>query len=136
MTRFESDQIFTNIVYKDRTNKTLNQFIIDGNASPELWGQVADMGWAFNAQTHIEFQNPTFWDANKDALKIIHFLQRKGWQCPERHSPPPPPPFGQLVKRRFVVSIIVKKSTPIVPANKGIDITIILKRQENIFKHV
>ncbi len=91
MKRFESDQIFTNTVYPDRTNRTLNAQILDGSVGQEQWGQVADLGWAYNAQTHVENQLSGFWEEHLNEIKIIHFTQAKGWQCPERHGGPPEP---------------------------------------------
>lgn len=91
MKRFESDQIFTNTVYPDRTNKTLNGMIVNGKVGKEAWGQVADMGWIYNAQSHVEHELPNFWEEYLPMLKIIHFTAKKGWQCPERHGGPPEP---------------------------------------------
>ena len=91
MKRFESDQIFTNAVYPDRTNKTLNAEILAGTADQASYGQVANLGWAYNAQTHVEFQLPDWWEEHLKEVKILHYTERKGWQCPERHGGPPVP---------------------------------------------
>mmetsp|Transcript_16837 Transcript_16837/g.25463 ORF Transcript_16837/g.25463 Transcript_16837/m.25463 type:complete len:412 (-) Transcript_16837:99-1334(-) len=99
MKRFESDQIFTNTVYPDRTNKTLNNLIMEGKASPEDWGQIVDLGWEYNAQTHVEYEYSSFWEQHKNDIKIIHFTQRKGWQCVERHGRPLPIPEMKLSRK-------------------------------------
>jgi len=88
MKRFESDQIFTNTVYNDRTNATLNELLLEGDStnSPVLkrqWGSVVPLDWKYNAQTHVEHQLPVFWDTRLPDVKIIHFTRKKGWQCPK-----------------------------------------------------
>jgi hypothetical protein len=97
MKRFESDQIFLNHVYPDRMDKPKNQILIeegyDGSASAsrgheEFWGQVVNLGWKYNAQTHVELQDPVFWKKHKGDLRIVHFTERKGWQCPEKYDEP------------------------------------------------
>eukprot|EP00548_Thalassiothrix_antarctica_P017422 CAMPEP_0194197198 /NCGR_PEP_ID=MMETSP0154-20130528/77076_1 /TAXON_ID=1049557 /ORGANISM="Thalassiothrix antarctica, Strain L6-D1" /LENGTH=315 /DNA_ID=CAMNT_0038921851 /DNA_START=383 /DNA_END=1328 /DNA_ORIENTATION=+ len=89
MKKFQSDQIFTNTVYTDRANRTINNILMDDNIATEekkkYWGSVADLGWSYNAQTHVEYEKPDFWKKQLEEVKIIHFTQRKGWQCPERH---------------------------------------------------
>ena len=92
MRRFESDQIFTNAVYPDRTDKVKNAKIMDGSDHSHAdWGRVADLGWQYNAQTHVEYQLPSFFEEHLKDVKIIHFTQFKGWQCPEQHGGPPNP---------------------------------------------
>lgn len=95
MTRFESDQIFINTVYPDRTNRELNEKILnsenDEAALEKLrvhFGQVAHLPWAYNAQTHVEFQLPKFWDDRLPYAKILHYTQKKGWQCPQTYEKP------------------------------------------------
>ena len=123
MQRFQSDQIFTNTVYPDRTNRTLNTLIlkeedeVDGNirsgnlTTMQYWGQVANLGWKYNAQTHVEYQLPEFWEANLQKVKIIHYTKFKGWQCPERHGGPP------SLKQKFIISECDK--TPGCACNEG-----------------
>ena len=91
MKRFESDQIFTNEVYPYRNNVTLNNRLMEGEiVDPKDLGEIAHLPWEYNAQTHVEYQRPEFWDARVSDLKIIHFTQQKGWQCQERLDEPPP----------------------------------------------
>lgn len=113
MRRFESDQIFTNTVYEDRTNRTLNAMILSGEVGKEAWGQVADMGWAYNAQTHVENQLSDYWEEHLKEVKIIHFTHAKGWQCPERHGGPPEP------KQTFPRNPERCKNTPGCACNEG-----------------
>lgn len=97
MRRFESDQIFTNTVYNYRTNLTLNNYFVDvddNDSSVEMkmkqsvlelkdqWGQIIPLDFKYNAQSHLEYQLPAFWNERRDYIKIMHFTQRKGWQCP------------------------------------------------------
>jgi len=93
MQRFDSDQIFLNHVYPDRTNRAKNKLILldeDGSKTRESWGSVARLPWDYNAQTHVEGQLPIYWEERLDKVKIIHFTQKKGWQCPEMYRRPPP----------------------------------------------
>jgi hypothetical protein len=113
MRRFESDQIFTNTVYEDRVNRTLNAMIMSGEVGKEAWGQVADMGWEYNAQTHVENQRVDFWEEHLKDVKIMHFTQAKGWQCPERHGGPPEP------KQEFPRHPEKCKKTPGCACNEG-----------------
>ncbi len=92
MKRFESDQIFLNEVYPDRTNYENNLKLLEEGpdvsdaSNKALWGNVVNLGWAYNAQTHVEVQLPEFWHEHKNEMKIIHYTEKKGWQCPERHG--------------------------------------------------
>ncbi len=90
MRRFESDQIFLNAVYEDRTNQSNNLKLLEEGPNDtenrDLWGRVVNLGWAYNAQTHVEVQLPDFWNSHAEGMKIIHFTEKKGWQCPERHD--------------------------------------------------
>ena len=90
MKRFQSDQIFLNEVYPDRTNVEHNLKLLEEGpedmTNRHLWGNVVNLGWAYNAQTHVEVQLPEFWNKYKDNMKIIHYTEKKGWQCPERHG--------------------------------------------------
>ena len=90
MKRFESDQIFTNTVYPWRNNVTVNEKLMAGESvdDKEL-GVIAHLPWKYNAQTHLEYQRPKFWDPNVADLRIIHFTQKKGWQCQKRYEAPP-----------------------------------------------
>ncbi|KAL7482243.1 hypothetical protein ACHAW6_011883 [Cyclotella cf. meneghiniana] len=91
MKRFESDQIFTNTVYPYRNNITINNQLMAGEqVNPEHLGSIAHLPWEYNAQTHLEYQRPEFWDEHVTKLKIIHFTQKKGWQCQKRLDEPPP----------------------------------------------
>ena len=89
MKRFESDQIFTNTVYPFRNDVKLNEKLMGGEIvdSKEL-GDIAHLPWEYNAQTHLEYQRPSFWDSHVSDLKIIHFTQKKGWQCQKRFEEP------------------------------------------------
>jgi hypothetical protein len=91
MKRFESDQIFTNTVYPYRNDVKLNEKLMNGESvdvDPEELGEIAHLPWEYNAQTHLEYQRPSFWDPRVDELKIIHFTQKKGWQCQQRYDEP------------------------------------------------
>jgi len=91
MRRFGSDQIFLNNVYPDRTNRAKNKLILldeDGSKTRESWGLVARLPWDYNAQTHVEVQLPKYWEEHLGKVKIIHFTQKKGWQCPEMYGRP------------------------------------------------
>lgn len=95
MKRFESDQIFINTVYPDRTNREINELILKAENDIEAlenlrvhFGQVAHLPWAYNAQTHVEYQLPEFWDEHLGDAKILHFTQKKGWQCPQTYEKP------------------------------------------------
>lgn len=88
MRRFESDQIFSNTVYPDRTNVEQNELALVGQLPKEQWGQVVPLDWKYNAQTHVENQLPDFWTSRLSDVRIIHYTHSKGWQCPERYSPP------------------------------------------------
>jgi hypothetical protein len=90
MKRFSSDQEFLNNVYPDRMNKEINQEIIAGNLENANKGKVAYLPWDYNAQTHTEVEIPHWWKSHRSNVKIIHFTQKKGWQCPERHEEPIP----------------------------------------------
>jgi len=91
MKKFESDQIFSNTVYPDRENVAVNEKLINGEeVDPKELGSIAHLPWAYNAQTHLEYQRPQFWDEHVSSLKIIHYTQKKGWQCDKRYDEPPP----------------------------------------------
>lgn len=90
MRAFSSDQDFLNNVYPERLNNTANKEILDRNMKQIPGGQVVDMTWDYNAQTHVEVEKVDFWESHRPAVKILHFTQKKGWQCDERHDPPPP----------------------------------------------
>ena len=90
MKRFESDQIFTNAVYPYRDDVRLNDKLMTGeNVDAKEVGEIAHLPWKYNAQTHLEYQRPEFWDQNVADLRIIHFTQKKGWQCQKRYEVPP-----------------------------------------------
>ena len=84
------DQIFINTVYPDRTDRARNKRILEGDDDREGWGSVAHLPWEYNAQTHVEYQLPAFWEARLAGVRILHYTEKKGWQCPERHGAPPP----------------------------------------------
>ena len=84
-----------------------------GLVGQDQWGQVADLGWEYNAQTHVENQLPDFWEAQLPSVKIYHFTHAKGWQCPERHGGPPSP------KQVFPRSVEKCKNTPGCACNEG-----------------
>lgn len=100
MKRFGSDQIFLNAVYPDRVNLKKNELLVeegfdllDGNGNNsnhyEHWGNVANLGWRYNVQTHVEVQLPNFWEEHFSGMKIIHYTAKKGWQCPEQYGSSP-----------------------------------------------
>ena len=90
MKAFSSDQEFLNNVYPERLNNTLNKDIIEGKAKHIPGAEVVDMGWGFNAQTHVEVAKSDWWESMRPDVKILHYTEKKGWQCEERHQPPPP----------------------------------------------
>eukprot|EP00814_Leptocylindrus_danicus_P013934 CAMPEP_0116015174 /NCGR_PEP_ID=MMETSP0321-20121206/6685_1 /TAXON_ID=163516 /ORGANISM="Leptocylindrus danicus var. danicus, Strain B650" /LENGTH=374 /DNA_ID=CAMNT_0003484905 /DNA_START=111 /DNA_END=1235 /DNA_ORIENTATION=- len=95
MRKFESDQIFTNTVYPYRINGKINERLIRGEKVDRSdLGLIAHLPFGYNAQTHLEFQRPEFWDEQHDEIKIIHYTQKKGWQCPETYSAPDPVPMS------------------------------------------
>ena len=90
MKRFSSDQDFLNNVYPERLNKTLNELIVKGELKDAEKGAVVPLSWNYNAQTHVEVHSSKYWEEHRLTVKILHFTQKKGWQCDERHNPPPP----------------------------------------------
>lgn len=54
-------------------------------------GAVVPLSWDYNAQTHAEVQHWEFWKTHRPTTKILHFTEKKGWQC-ERNTNDPPPP--------------------------------------------
>lgn len=84
MKRFNSDQAFLNEVYPGVVGD------MEGSAAKESWGAVRRLPWEYNAQTHVEVQQPEYWEKHLPDVKIIHFTQKKGWQCPFSDSPPAP----------------------------------------------
>jgi len=109
MKRYSSDQDFLNNVYPDRlTNTTFNNEIValdniesrssrKNSNSVQLLnpviphivakaGAVVPLSWDYNAQTHAEVQNTKFWDDHRSTTKILHFTEKKGWQCEPRYS--------------------------------------------------
>lgn len=97
MRRFESDQIFINEVYADRHDPAFNSKLLEAEINDDQsefesmkkeFGQVQHLPWKYNAQTHVEFQNPSFWNKRAEDNRVLHFTERKGWQCPEKYSPP------------------------------------------------
>ena len=60
------------------------------------------MPFGCNAQTYVEVQLPQFWATHSTSLRVLHFTQRKGWECEEVHRPPiplnlPPRHCGRLL---------------------------------------
>ena len=49
---------------------------------------MVDLGWGFNAQTHVEVDRSEWWESNRPSVSVLHFTEKKGWQCEERHEPP------------------------------------------------
>lgn len=83
-TRHQSDQTFLNGVYGKRSEA------------------VSLLPFGCNAQTHVEVQLPQFWATHSTSLRVLHFTQRKGWECEEVHRPPiplnlPPRHCGRLL---------------------------------------
>lgn len=107
MRKFGSDQDFLNNVYPDRLRDTnLNNEIValdtaearsNGNAIDPVvphetakTGAVVPLSWDYNAQTHAEVQHSSFWQEHRPTVRILHFTEKKGWQC-ERSTADPPP---------------------------------------------
>lgn len=90
MKAFSSDQDFLNNVYPERLNNTFNREVIAGKFKYMPGGQVVDMGWEYNAQTHVEVMDSEFWLSKRPNVKILHYTEKKGWQCEKRQGPPPP----------------------------------------------
>lgn len=102
MKRFGSDQDFLNNVYPERLNNTLNNEIValdtqeSRGGAPDVphtlaqHGAVVPLSWEFNAQTHVEVQKSEFWEERRPTVRILHFTEKKGWQCERRYDPPPP----------------------------------------------
>lgn len=89
MQRFSSDQAFLNQVYPDRKDRSLNKQIITGkNPTAADSGSVVTLSWDYNAQTHVEAQLPVFWEEHRETVKILHFTEKKGWQCRESYEEP------------------------------------------------
>jgi hypothetical protein len=101
MKKFGSDQPFLNDVYGDRLNNTLNNEIAElgtqdsRGLSPVIphdlakQGMVVPLSWDYNAQTHAEVEHESFWISHRDTIRIIHFTEKKGWQCQKRYDDPP-----------------------------------------------
>lgn len=107
MKRYPSDQDFLNNVYPERLkNVTLNNEIValdniisreskaqNGGLDPVIphsgakEGAVVPLSWDYNAQTHTAEQNKDFWNSHRSTTKILHFTEKKGWQCNERYDP-------------------------------------------------
>jgi hypothetical protein len=102
MRKYSSDQEFLNHVYADRLNNSLNSeivaldsFEIRGENNPVIphelakQGSVVPLSWEYNAQTHVEVENVQFWRTHRDTVRILHFTEKKGWQCERRYDNPP-----------------------------------------------
>ena len=102
MRKFSSDQEFLNEVYAERLNNTWNGEIVELD-TPELRqgnpviphaeaqkGAVVPLSWDYNAQTHAEVYNTEFYYSHRETVKILHYTQKKGWQCERRTTEPPP----------------------------------------------
>lgn len=90
MRRYSSDQEFLNHVYPERKNKSICKRIAMGDLKGVNNGSVVNLGWDYNAQTHVEGQIPRYWQEQRSSVKILHFTEKKGWQCEERHTEPLP----------------------------------------------
>ena len=64
--RYQSDQTFINLVY------------------PEGSGAVSLLPFMWNAMTHVQVQLPRFWASLSTPPAVLHFTEKKGWQCEER----------------------------------------------------
>lgn len=89
MKAFTGDQDFLNEVYPERLNDASNQRIAEGQKVIVGEGKVVDLGWGYNAQTHVEVHLPEYWNARRSEVRILHFTEKKGWQCEERHEAVP-----------------------------------------------
>jgi lipopolysaccharide biosynthesis glycosyltransferase len=90
MTLFSSDQSFFNHAYPERLNRTINRQLAAGDYSSleeNNNGQIVPLPWEYNAQTHVEVRFKEYWRAHRNKTKILHFTERKGWQCQKRHRP-------------------------------------------------
>ncbi|KAL7534279.1 hypothetical protein ACHAWF_004773, partial [Thalassiosira exigua] len=65
-----------------RINKTLSEEILRGTASEAARRRVSDLGFAYNAQTHVECQLPDFWIKQLKDVKILHHTERNGVAMP------------------------------------------------------
>ena len=75
--RPQSDQTFLNQIYPEKSDK------------------AGTLPFSANAQTHVQVRLPAFWAEHAANVTVIHFTEKKGWQCAEAHSPPrslPGPP--------------------------------------------
>mmetsp|Transcript_10945 Transcript_10945/g.26086 ORF Transcript_10945/g.26086 Transcript_10945/m.26086 type:complete len:503 (-) Transcript_10945:77-1585(-) len=114
MKRFSSDQAFLNSVYSEREhNLTFNKEIVDLDTiesrtltsttngqqiiiqpvvphNDAQRGAVVPLSWDYNAQTHVEVQNPDWWEQHRPTVKVLHFTEKKGWQCNKTLEEPPP----------------------------------------------
>eukprot|EP00934_Nitzschia_sp_Nitz4_P008357 Nitzschia sp. Nitz4//scaffold79_size90958//18575//19885//NITZ4_005012-RA/size90958-processed-gene-0.106-mRNA-1//-1//CDS//3329558210//8347//frame0 len=90
MKKFASDQNFLNSVYPERLNNTANHLVNIGEMKYIENGKVVHMGWSYNAQTHVEVQLPDLFVERRPDVRILHFTEKKGWQCDETHEPPVP----------------------------------------------
>jgi len=133
MKRFPSDQDFLNHVYPERLrNTTLNHEIValdtvearggSGSSSSSTHnppptalhpivphgsaktGAVLPLSWDYNAQTHAEVQHRDFWNSHRPTVRILHFTEKKGWQC-ERTTDEPPPPEEMPTKCKREIPI-------------------------------
>ena len=117
MKRFSSDQAFLNSVYSEREhNLTFNREIVEldtvesrtltststttGQEVTTIQpiiphkkaqrGAVVPLSWDYNAQTHVEVHNPDWWEQHRSTVKILHYTEKKGWQCNKTFEEPPP----------------------------------------------
>lgn len=124
MRRFGSDQDFLNNVYPDRLkNSTLNNEIValdtpevrvvdvSGSGGDNGYnylspvvphssaqsGAVVPLSWDYNAQTHAEVENWDFWKSHRPTVRILHYTEKKGWQC--ERSTDDPPPLEEMPKK-------------------------------------
>ena len=98
MKRFGSDQIFLNEVYPERMDVARNLKILSGEDKADS-GAVLPLPFSANAQTHVEVQQPPFWELQLPKVVTLHFTEKKGWQCPERYNRASDPPKTKCNKK-------------------------------------
>lgn len=98
MKRFTSDQNFLNAVYPERLDVARNIKILSGEDKADS-GAVVPLPFGFNAQTHVEVERLPFWTEQFANLKILHFTEKKGWQCPEQYERPSKAPKAHCNKK-------------------------------------
>lgn len=96
--RYESDQTFLNHVYSETSES------------------VSILPFTWNAQTHVEVHVPRYWHEQASDPHVLHFTEKKGWQCDEVHLPPkllrgsPPRQCGRMVSGKLLQNLTVART--------------------------